>query len=429
MTKPSPNSSSAADLPVVVPRSEHPISRKQIDERVLKVLYRLQRNGYKAYLVGGSVRDLLLGRQPKDFDVATDATPEQVKQLFRNCFLVGRRFRLAHIRFSGNYVVEVATFRRQPQPEELPQNPEDQFLVAENMFGTPEEDAFRRDFTINGLFYNIDDFSIIDYLGGLEDLKARRLRVIGDPMVRFTEDPVRMLRALEFSARLNFSLDEPIREAIYLRAPLIAEAAPARIREELMELLRHRVAGPVLSRAQSLGLLIHLLAGYEGEPETFAVLEQIDGRAAGKPIEEYFALAALFLFRFRHACEVQEVETVGEAVRIANLLLLPHCGYFRIANAVRHNARELLVGFFRLARGRGRRGERRFLQHPFTSRSVELFSLWSEVSGIHQVLAADWREVLNADPGSTVNKEQPQVARRRPRRRRRSGGKPEGAPK
>ncbi len=429
MTKPFPNSSSVADFPVVVPRSEHPISRKQIDERVLKVLYRLHRHGYKAYLVGGSVRDLLLGRQPKDFDIATDATPDQVKQLFRNCFLVGRRFRLAHVRFSGNYVIEVATFRRQPQPEDLPQNPDDHFLVAENIFGTPEEDASRRDFTVNGLFYNIDDFSIIDYVGGLEDLAARRLRVIGDPMVRFTEDPVRMLRALEFSARLNFSLDEPIREAIYLRAPLIAEAAPARIREEIMELLRHCVAGPVLSRAQSLGLLTHLLAGYEGEPETFALLEKIDQRtAAGTAIEEYFALAALFLHRFRHACEVQEVDTVGDAVRIANMLLLPHCGYFRIANAVRHNTRELLVGFYRLGRGRGRRGERRFLQHPFTSRSLELFCLWSEAGGLQQDLAADWRAAFSGDAGSPV-KEKPQGPRRRPRRRRRSGGKPEGAPK
>jgi poly(A) polymerase len=420
--------SSIAEQPLVVPRSEHPISRQQIDERTLKVLYRLHRHGYQAYLVGGGVRDLLLERRPKDFDVATDATPSQVKKLFRNCFLVGRRFRLAHIRFAGNYVVEVATFRRQPRPEELPGNPEEQYLVAENVFGSPQEDASRRDFTINGLFYNIADFSIIDYIGGLQDLADRRLRVIGDPLVRFTEDPVRMLRALEFGARLNFSLDEPIREAIYLRAPLMAEAAPARIREELMELFRHQVAGPVLSRAQSMGLLPHLLAGFEGEPETFALLEQIDRRtASGTAIEENFALAALFLARFRQACQVQGAETIGDAIRIANLLLVPYCGYFRMANAIRHQARELLIGFFRLQRGRHRRGEQRFLRHPFTPLSIELFGLWSEAAGTCQELADDWRKALETGPGQPNMGKRSQ--RRRPRRpRRRTGDKPGGKP-
>ncbi|MEZ4601319.1 MAG: polynucleotide adenylyltransferase PcnB [Syntrophotaleaceae bacterium] len=425
MTIPDSDISFVAEHPLVVPRAEHPISRQQIDDRVLKVLYRLHRHGFQAYLVGGSVRDLLLGRQPKDFDVATDATPEQVKSLFRNCFLIGRRFRLAHIRFADNYVVEVATFRRQPHADELPENPEEHYLVVENVFGTPREDASRRDFTINGLFYNIADFSIIDYVGGLRDLREGRLKVIGDPLVRFTEDPVRMLRALEFSARLNFSLDETIREAIFLRAPLIAEAAPARIREELMELFRHQVAGPVLSRAQSKGLLPHLLAGFEGEPETFALLEWIDRRtAAGREIEEHFALAALFLARFRHACQIYEAETVGEAIRIANLLLIPHCGYFRIANAIRHQARELLIGFFRLERGRNRRGEQRFLAHPFTPISIELFSLWSDALGVNQDLAADWRQAM--DKAASPAKEQ-KPRRRRPRRpRRKPRGKPEG---
>ncbi len=409
------------DQTLVVPRAEHCISRKQIDENTLKVLYRLRRHGYLAYLVGGGVRDLLLGRQPKDFDVATDATPEQVKELFRNCFLVGRRFRLAHIRFAGNYLVEVATFRRQPQPEELPADTDEHFFFTENVFGSPREDAFRRDFTINGLFYNIEDFSVIDHVGGLQDLADRRLRVIGDPLVRFTEDPVRMLRALEFTARLGFNLDESVRQAIYLRAPLIAEAATARIREELMELFRHKVAAPVLRDAQSLGLLPHLLGGFEGEVETFELLEQIDRRtASGRPIEEHLALAALFLDRYRHACRAQEIQTIGDAIRIANHLLVPHCGYFRISNAIRHQARELLVGFFRLARGRGRRGEARFLRHPFASASVELFSLWTEASGQEQELAADWRQAIEGIAAPPTKKKQGEAPRRRPRRRRKS---------
>jgi poly(A) polymerase len=318
------------------------------------------------------------------------------------------------------HVVEVATFRRQPRPEELAENPDEQFLMAENVFGTPEEDAFRRDFTVNGLFYNIADFSLIDYVGGLEDLAARRLRVIGDPLVRFTEDPVRMLRALEFSARLGFSLDEQVREAIYLRAPLIAEAAPARIREELMELFRHRVAGPVLSRAQSLGLLPHLLAGFEGEPETFALLEKLDRRTAeGTAIEEHFVLAALFLARFRHALPEAAAGTVSDALRIANLLLSPHCGYFRISNGIRCQARELLVGFFRLISGRGKKGEKRFLCNPLASRALELFELWTESAGEHRELAAEWRQALAATGTSATAEKPPGGPRRRPRRPRR----------
>jgi len=412
--------------PVILPRSEHTISRKQIDENTLKVLYRLARHGHKAYLVGGGVRDLLLGRTPKDFDVGTDATPNQVKKLFRNCFLVGRRFRLAHVRFGADAVVEVATFRRQARPDDMPEDPADHFFFAENIFGTPQEDAFRRDFTINALFYDIESFSIIDYVGGLEDLAQRRLRVIGDPMVRFTEDPVRMLRALEFSARLGFSLDAAVREAIYVRAPLIAEAAPARIREELMELFRHRVAAEVLRQAQALGMLPHLLAGYEGDEETFALLERVDARtAAGTPIEEHFVLAALFLSRFRRACPAVQEAGVTEAVRLAGLVLSPHGNYFHIAHGIRHQARELLVGFFRLSRGPGQRGERRFLQHPMTPQALELYGLWAAVSGEGGELAARWQQAL-ARAGEPPAKPEPagtgRSRRRRPRRRRRSPG-------
>lgn len=421
MGKTEPQIIDATEEPVILPRAEHGISRKQIDENTLKVLYRLARSGHKAYLVGGGVRDLLLGRQPKDFDVGTDATPNQVKKLFRNCFLVGRRFRLAHVRFGSDSLVEVATFRRQARPDDMPEDPSDHFLFTENIFGTPQEDAFRRDFTINALFYDIETFSVIDYVGGLEDLKLRRLRVIGDPLVRFTEDPVRMLRALEFAARLGFSLDEAAREAIYVRAPLIAEAAPARIREELMELFRHKVAGDVLRQAWATGLLPHLLAGYEGDEESFELLARLDSRtAAGTPVEEHFALAALFLSRFRRACPAAADMSVTDAVRIANLVLAPHCGYFHIAHGIRHLARELLVGFFRLSRGRGQRGERRFLQHPMTAQALELFSLWATVAGDGQALAERWREALTRPEAPAAKAEtassRPSRRRRRPRR-------------
>ena len=207
--------------PVIVPRAEHPISRRDIDSDALKVLYRLHESGYTAYLVGGSVRDLLLSRRPKDFDIGTSAHPYQIKKLFRNCWIIGRRFRLAHVRF-GMKTIEVATFRKnvpagtetEPAAEPVEAVEHLEPALRDNTFGTPEEDAFRRDFTINALFYDIGTFSIIDYVGGLQDLKDGLLRCIGDPNDRFREDPVRMLRAVVMASRLNFRLDPPIVDAI-----------------------------------------------------------------------------------------------------------------------------------------------------------------------------------------------------------------------
>jgi poly(A) polymerase len=242
--------------PVVVPRGEHSISRKQIDSDALKVLYRLHQNDHVAYLVGGSVRDLLLGRRPKDFDIGTSAHPYQVKRLFKNCWIIGRRFRLAHVRF-GPKAIEVATFRRQvsaqelaaaeEQPEGIPlgagsDEQRDRLLHRDNTFGTPEEDAFRRDFTINALFYDIGTFSIIDYTGGLNDLREGLLRCIGEPEERFQEDPVRMLRAVTMAARLGFRIDAPIDAAIAVRRAEIARSAPARLMEEFYKLLRSGAA-------------------------------------------------------------------------------------------------------------------------------------------------------------------------------------------
>ena len=199
--------------PRIVPRAEHRLSRRDVDPDALKVLYRLRQFEYIAYLVGGSVRDLLLGRRPKDFDIGTSAHPYQVKKLFRNCWIIGRRFRLAHVKF-GPKVIEVATFRRQVEageevvadgvPAPDPSTPEGEHLIhRDNTFGTPEEDAFRRDFTINALFYDIATFSIIDYVGGLNDLDLAIVRSIGDPAVRMQEDPVRMLRAIALASRLE----------------------------------------------------------------------------------------------------------------------------------------------------------------------------------------------------------------------------------
>lgn len=253
--------------PVIVPRAEHPISRRDIDADALKVLYRLHESGYEAYLVGGSVRDLLLSRRPKDFDIGTSAHPYQIKKLFRNCWIIGRRFRLAHVRF-GTKTIEVATFRKnvpagtEAEPSESAfaressselrrdkrapgpsaGNDPDSQIRHDNTFGTPEEDAFRRDFTINALFYNIADYSIIDYVGGLKDLKDGLIRCIGDPNERFQEDPVRMLRAIVMASRLNFRLDPPIADAINRHRSLLGTSAPPRLIEEYYKILRSGAA-------------------------------------------------------------------------------------------------------------------------------------------------------------------------------------------
>ena len=240
--------------PVIVPRAEHPISRRDIDADALKVLYRLNEGGHTAYLVGGSVRDLLLSRRPKDFDIGTSAHPYQVKKLFRNCWIIGRRFRLAHVRF-GLKAIEVATFRKnvpagsEGEPAETPPpqatdatDAADLLIKHDNTFGTPEEDAFRRDFTINALFYDIANFSIIDYVGGLQDLKNGLIRCIGDPNDRFQEDPVRMLRAIVMASRLGFRIDEPVVEAIARHRKLMATASPARLIEEYYKILRSGAA-------------------------------------------------------------------------------------------------------------------------------------------------------------------------------------------
>src|SRR6185369_15185126 len=228
-------------MPRILPRPEHNLSRKGIDEDALKVLYRLKNHGFKAYLVGGGVRDLLLERKPKDFDIATDAHPQQVKKLFRNCFVVGRRFRLCHVRF-GRKVVEVSTFRRQAPAEEG-----DTLIRRDNTFGTPEEDAFRRDFTVNALFYDIATFSVVDYVSGLEDLTNRLIRTIGDPEVRFREDPVRMLRAVALAARLGFTIHRDTLEAIRF------------LRDELYKILRQGASRQTFQLLHDTGLLAYLL--------------------------------------------------------------------------------------------------------------------------------------------------------------------------
>ncbi len=313
--------------PVIIPRQDHPISRSQVSPNALRVLYRLKDNGHIAYLVGGCVRDLLLGREPKDFDVATDATPNQVKRLFRNCRLVGRRFRLAHIHYQDE-IIEVATFRAQApegpvEAETAPSVPEaepgvreqsrlvrhavsdDGMVLRDNVFGTPEEDALRRDFTVNALAYNIADFSIIDYANGMEDLRRGVIRTIGDPLIRFTEDPVRMIRAVRFAAILGFTVEEATRRAVLELAPTITRATAPRLYEEMLKLFLSGAGERVYQILRQAGLFAHLFPRFNGwldrESDGFPhlriskALEWVDGQVgSGEPVSPPLLLALMF---------------------------------------------------------------------------------------------------------------------------------------
>ena len=248
-------------IPLVIPRADHSISRKRIDEEALKVLYRLYRHGFLAYLVGGSLRDLLLGKVPKDFDVATNAHPHEINSLFKNSRIIGRRFRLVQVFFKGRKIVEVSTFRSHSEFEET--QTEGGEILRTDSFGTPEEDAFRRDITINGLFYNIADFSIIDYIDGITDLTRRVIRTIGDPDERFEQDPVRMIRVIRHSARTGFPVEEQTYQAILRHREEIKKCSPSRLRDEFLRELKEGVAKPSLHLMLQTGLLFSLFPDLE----------------------------------------------------------------------------------------------------------------------------------------------------------------------
>jgi poly(A) polymerase len=241
--------------PSILERSQHPISRRDIDPNVLKVLYRLAAAEHVAYLVGGSVRDLMMGRRPKDFDVATSAHPQEVRDIFRNSRQIGRRFRLIHV-FFGSQNIEVATFR---QRSEAPPDSADPMILQDNTFGTPEEDAFRRDFTVNSLFYDPRSFQVIDYTGGVADLEARLIRTVGEPDVRMREDPVRMIRAVRFAAKLGFAIEENTANAIRRHCRDLVKASTPRVVEEIFRTIGTTGAGQALMLMERLGLLEVLL--------------------------------------------------------------------------------------------------------------------------------------------------------------------------
>ena len=288
----------------IITRDNHTLSRAGISENALKVLYRLNRSGYQAYLVGGGVRDLLLGREPKDFDVATDAKPEEVKAVFRNCRLIGRRFRLAHVYF-GRDIVEVATFRSMNDAEGRDEHQSDNgMILRDNVYGTIEEDALRRDFSVNALYYNIDDFSIVDYADGLHDLEAGLLRLLGDPEQRFREDPVRMLRAVRFASKLGFMIDHDCESRMAELGHLLEEVPTARLFEEVLKLFMGGTALIAFEKLRHYDLFSVLfpetdeVLSFEEHdfPITFVNrgLQNTDNRIAdGKPVTPAFLFAVL----------------------------------------------------------------------------------------------------------------------------------------
>ncbi|GAA0705707.1 polynucleotide adenylyltransferase PcnB [Dokdonella soli] len=297
----------------IIPRAEHSISRKSISSGALRVLYRLHEAGYRALLVGGAVRDLLLGGHPKDFDIATDATPEQVRALFRNCRLIGRRFRLAHVVF-GREIVEVATFRGSSDDGSGDRHLVDGRLVRDNVYGSIEEDAVRRDFTVNALYYDIADFSVRDSVGGMADLEHKVLRLIGDPEQRYREDPVRMLRAARLAAKLGFEVEPATAAPFAALGPLLAEAPPARLFDESLKLFLGAHGLASFRSLERHGLLKHVFPAtarvLDGHPDSpfRRLLEQTlastDARVReDKPVTPAFLFAAMLWEPVRTAAQ------------------------------------------------------------------------------------------------------------------------------
>ncbi len=298
---------------VVRHRPEHCVSRKLISKEALKVLYRLSGSGYKAYLVGGGVRDILLGRQPKDFDVVTDALPREIKRLFSRSFIIGRRFRLVHVVF-GDTVIETSTFRKSPsQQDNVPDG--ELYQSDDNTFGTPEEDAMRRDFTVNGLFYDIKTFDLIDYVGGLRDLEKRLLRSIGDPNLRFREDPVRMMRAIRLACKLGLDIERGTRRAISRNYREIEKASEPRILEELFRMFPFGASSKsfrMMWDTKLLGILMPRLAEFIDSHggrrcKVWDCLDQFDAHVAKTGADPSYGLriAAIYLAPYMAAIKAE----------------------------------------------------------------------------------------------------------------------------
>jgi poly(A) polymerase len=437
-----PPEESEGDRPRIVHDAE--LVAKVQGEHAQRVISRLVRHGFEAYLVGGCVRDLLVGRPPKDFDVVTDAHPRQIKRLFpRNSHIIGRRFRLVHVRYGKDTVIETATFRREPESRGIEDDP---LILEDNEYGTAAEDARRRDFTVNGLFLDPTRGLVIDYVGGLEDLEARVLRTIGDPFVRIPEDPVRILRAIKFATRLDFRIDDATWEAMTEYAPGLARSAPPRVLEEVLRLLRSGTALGAFRKMRSCGALAVVLPeldGYlgplEGEsPEErrraevfWRLLEALDAEVRGG----HEPSTALLIALLHHdivdlaAAPSDELEqgSPNEWARAAGRILEPLAGRARLSRRDSAWARKLIVCQRNFTRMPGRRFRPRLfcLAEEFPE-ALELFKLRTTARGQGRDIYEGWLEryrQAQESPDEEIEQER-KSARRRPRRRR---GRPAGA--
>ncbi|MDT8384426.1 MAG: polynucleotide adenylyltransferase PcnB [Gammaproteobacteria bacterium] len=430
--------------PRIISRPEHIITRANINEAALKVLYRLRAAGFQAFLVGGGVRDLLLGREPKDFDVATDAHPEAVNELFRNSRLIGRRFKLVHVRF-GREIIEVATFRGTHEEENTEQGRiEDGMILRDNVYGSLEEDAWRRDFTINSLYYDISDFSVVDYTGGLDDLENGLLRIIGDARQRYQEDPVRMLRAVRFAAKLGFRIHADSELPLTELGERLEAVPPARLFDEILKLFMTGYALETFELLRHYDLFRYLfemtddaLSRQEhGFPHMLVSrgLFNTDERvSAGKPVTPAFLFAILLWEPVREQALALQAEGVSEiqSLQIASESVIA-AQVQRVALPKRFSlqTREIWVMQARLKRRNGKRAERLFEQTRF--RAAYDFLLLRAESGEDELKPlADWwtqYQELNTDSRASLAQQaptspaEPATKKRRRRRRKPSQG-------
>ncbi len=379
--------------PLIIPRQEHSISCRFIDPHALKVLYRLRNHGFLAYLVGGCVRDLLLGKTPKDFDVATDAHPQQIRELFRNSRQIGRRFRLAHVYFPGGKFIEVSTFRRRSEFDEADSG---DLPRSENTFGTPAEDALRRDITINGIFYNIANFSLVDYVGGLEDLRAGIIRCIGDPEEKFVHDPVRMIRVIRHAARTGFHIEEKTYQSLRRHVEKIRLCSPARVREEFLRELREGSAKGSMSLMLATGMLLVLFPPFHrplneaGQREYFLqIAAALDALSiSGNTLAEEFCLALFLLPLLEFSCPVDDlpIGRKGQALfqqRVRSWVLeilgpLQFTRYAKEAAVHLLSSQRIFQEFLP-----PRKLPRRFLGKRYFSQALHLFEVGARARGEH----------------------------------------------
>ncbi len=392
----------------IIPRAQHAISRQLISKNALKVLYHLHKNNYSAYLVGGCLRDLLLGQQPKDFDVATDAKPEQIKSIFRNCRLIGRRFRLAHIHFRGE-TIEVATFRatHQSTASQRSYNQEG-MIMRDNVYGSITEDALRRDFTINALYYNIADFSIVDFADGLEDLASKTIRLIGHPETRYQEDPIRILRAIRFAGKLGFAIDSNTAKPISSLKHNLEKVSPSRIFLEIEKLFLTGSATSTLKllmEYELLSILFPPLTSLLQDEQKNIVLkliylqmQQTDVRiSAGKPITASFLFSAILWYplqSYQVSFESDGLFPYQALEKAISQVIREQCIRIALPKVCHNIMREIWILQYRLQR-RQRRQVLRLLQHQRYHAAYDFLCLRCEVEPELLDIANWWQQLQN----------------------------------